>query len=407
MVIADFQMPWRGWLMLVSALLIGCKGSDVEFPTPPPPVVTVATPLVRDVIDTSEFTGRTAAVESVKVRARVFGHLQKIGFTEGAEVKKGDLLYVIDPRPFQATLSRAEAEFAQAEARLNRITADYGRAASLSSTRAISREEFEKVSFEQAEAKAAVRSSQAAVDTAKLNLEYSEVRAPINGQIGKTMVTVGNLIESGEMGGTLLTNIVSLTPMYVYFDVDDQTYIRIKPLFDASKRDSQGVGMPPIRLGIAGETGFPHQASIDFVDNQVDPGTGTLRMRAVSSNKDRRLTPGFFARVQVPLGTPHRAILVTERAVETDQGQKVLYVVGKDNIVEKRLVRLGRLHDGLREVLEGIQANDKVIINGLQLIRPGVPCDPKRVEMPELRDGRQIPTPAAAPNANGAPATKP
>lgn len=404
--IADFQMPWRGWLMLVSTLVIGCKGNDIELPTPPPPVVTVATPLVRDVIDTSEFTGRTAAVESVKVRARVFGHLQKIGFIEGAEVKKGDLLYVIDPRPFQATLSRAEAELAQADARLSRIASDYGRAASLSANRAISREEFEKVSFEHAEAKAAVRSSQAAVDTAKLNLEYSEVRAPIDGQIGKTMVTVGNLIESGEMGGTLLTNIVSLTPMYVYFDVDDQTYIRIKPLFDASKRDANGVGMPPIQLGIAGETGFPHQAMIDFVDNQVDPGTGTLRMRAVSSNKDRRLTPGLFARVQVPLGAPHRATLITERAVETDQGQKILYVVGKDNIVEKRLVRLGRLHDGLREVLEGIQPNDRVIINGLQLIRPGVPCDPKLVEMPELRDGRQVPTPAVQSKANGAPAAK-
>ncbi|MFO0864886.1 MAG: efflux RND transporter periplasmic adaptor subunit [Gemmataceae bacterium] len=402
---AGFQRPWRGWLTWLSLLAAGCKGNDIELPAPPPPQVTVATPLVRNVIDTSEFTGRTSAVESVKVRARVFGHLQKIGFTEGAEVKKGDLLYVIDPRPYQATLSRAEAELAQAEARASRIASDYGRALTLSANRAISREEFEKVSFEQAEAKAAVRSAQASVDTAKLNLGYSEVHAPIDGQIGKTMVTVGNLIESGEMGGTMLTTIVSLTPMHVYFDVDDQTYIRIKPLFDAGKRHSSGVGLPPVRLGIAGETGYPHEAVIDFVDNQVDPGTGTLRMRAVSPNKDRTLTPGLFARVQVPLGLEHKALLVTERAIETDQGKKLVYVVGKDNKVVRRDVRLGRMHGGLREVLEGVNADDRIITVGLQNVREGVVCNPQDAKMPEPREDL-IPPAAGQPKTQGSPMAK-
>jgi len=386
----------RGTVMLTVAACLtftaaGCKGNDMQFPAPKPPEVSVAKPLVRPVVDTSEFTGRTSAVESVKVRARVWGHLQKICFTEGAEVKKGDLLYIIDPRPYQATLSRAEAELAQSEARLSRISSDYGRAMTLSQTRAISREEFEKVSFEQAEAKAAVRSSQAAVETGKLNLEYTEVRSPIHGQIGKTMVTVGNLVESGELGGTQLTNIVSLTPMHIYFDVDDQTYTKIKPLFDASKRQSNSAGLLPVKLGIAGENGYPHDANIDFVDNQVDPGTGTLRMRAVCSNKDRLLTPGLFARVQLPLGTPHQAILVTDKAIETDQGQKLVYVVGNDNIVKARNVKLGRSHNGLREILEGVGPEDRVIIKGLQYVRPEILCNPTVVDMPVAADNRQAP----------------
>lgn len=383
-----------GLLMLVVS---GCSSAAPEEMTLPPPVVSVSYPLERDVTDHAEFTGRTVAVESVKIRARVWGHLQKINFEEGAEVKKGDVLFVLDQRPYMATLTRARAEVAQAEARYRRLENDVTRARSLMQTRAISREEFEKISGELSEVQAAVRSATAASEIAKLNYEYTEVRSPIDGQISRALVTVGNLVESGEMGGTVLTSVVSLDPMYVYFDVDDITYMQIKPLVvrtrktsdtrlaaSASERGPSAKG-PPVYLGLANEQGYPHAGIIDFLDNQVDPGTGTLKMRGVLRNGDRSLAPGLFARVRVPLGDSHRAILVTDRAVETDQGQKVVYAVNKDNLVEKRAVRLGRLHDGLREILSGIQPGERIVVDGLLRVRPGMPCDPKPVEMPVFR----------------------
>jgi RND family efflux transporter MFP subunit len=339
------------------------------------------------VTDYAEFTGRTTAVEAVRVRARVWGHLEKINFVEGAEVKKGDLLFVIDQRPYRAALERAEADVAAGEARSSRLTADRGRARNLVSSRAMSREEYDKSSGDLLEAQAAVRSAKAALETAKLNLDYTEVRAPISGQVSRAMVTVGNMVTSGETGGTMLTTIVSVDPVFAYFDVDDLTFMSVRRLIKMGKSRSSD-DAPKVLLGLAHEQGYPHAGSIDFMDNQVDPGTGTLKMRGVFRNTDRELTPGLFARIRVPLGESHQALLVSDRAIDTDQGQKVLYIVGKDNIVERRLVRLGGLHDTLREVVSGLKPGEQVVVDGIQRVRAGVGVEPRVVEMPVLQDAR-------------------
>jgi RND family efflux transporter MFP subunit len=370
------------------AALAGCSPPAQQEVAPPPLSVPVSRPLRRQVTDFAEFTGRTSAVETVRVRSRIWGHLQKIHFVEGAEVKKGDLLFVIDPRPYQTALERAEAEVAQSEARSTRLAAERGRARSLVTTRAMSREEFDKTSADLLEAQAAVRSAKAALETAKLNLAYTEVRAPVDGQVSRALVTVGNVVTSGETGGTVLTTLVSVDPVYAYFDVDDLTYLSVRKMFRSCTNGSKEA-KPVVRLGLAHERDYPHEGAIDFMDNQVDPSTGTLKMRGVFSNKDRELTPGLFARVRLAVGPAHEALLVTDRAIDTDQGQKVLYVVGKDNIVVRRLVRLGGLHEGMREIVSGIKAGDQVIVDGIQRVRPGMPVEPRVVEMPVAQDARR------------------
>jgi RND family efflux transporter MFP subunit len=385
------QLSYFARRFAAPALVLALAGCGNQSPGDaikmPPPAVTVSYPLERNVQDYAEFTGRTAAVESVKVRARAFGHLEKINFTEGAEVKAGEVLFVIDRRPYEAALSRMQADLAQSEARLARLKLDMVRGKALLAKDAISREEFDKMEGDLTEALATTRAAAAAVETAKLNLDYTEVRAPIDGMISRRYVTVGNLIESPDTGmATMLTTIVSITPMYANFDVDDLTYLRIKPYL-VKRADRKG---PPVELAIGDERDFPHRGTIDFVDNQVDPGTGTMRMRGVFANDDRLLTPGLFARVRVPLGDPHPAVLVTDRAIDTDQGVKLVYVVNRDNVVEKRHVRLGRLHDSLREIEEGVKVGDRVVVDGIQRIRPGVTADPKLVEMPVYQDPRHV-----------------
>src|SRR5437868_2494588 len=267
-------LPFVSFTLAVA--LAGCSQPPAETADLPPPTVTISQVLERHVTDHAELTGRTAAVESVQVRARVWGHLQKINFTEGAEVRKGDLLFVIDQRPYQAALDRADADIAQSEARSSRLMSDRGRARTLLGTRAMSREEFDRITGDLSEARAAVRSARAAREMAKLNLDYTEVRAPVDGQVGRALVTVGNLVVSGETGGTVLTTIVSVDPMYAYFDVDDQTFIQVRQSLRAA-RDSSPASRPTVHLGLAHEKGFPHAGTIDFVDNQVDPGTGTMK----------------------------------------------------------------------------------------------------------------------------------
>jgi RND family efflux transporter MFP subunit len=368
-------------MLLPAALaLTGCAGKTLQMPEAPPPSVTVSYPLEREVVDHVELTGRTAAVESVQVRARVWGHLQKINFSEGAEVRKGDLLFLIDQRPYQVALKRAEAEVEQGEARSSRIRSDHTRARSLILSRSISREEYDKTAGDLQESEAMVRGAKSALEAAKLNLEYTEVRAPVSGQVSRAMITVGNMVTSGETGGTMLTTIVSLDPMYAYFDVDEMTFLHVRQLLRKCKASA-----PVVLLGLAHEQGCPHQGRIDFADNQVDPSTGTLKVRGVFDNADRELTPGLFARIQLPLGSAHKAVLVADRAIDTDQGQKVVYVVGKDNVVDKRRVQLGRLHDGLREILSGVKPTEQVIVEGLQRVRAGIPVVPRVVEMPVSR----------------------
>ena len=226
-------------------------------------------------------------------------------------------------------------------------------------------------------------SSKAAVERAQLDLDFTKVTAPVSGRISRYYVTVGNLVQAGDLtGGTLLTTIVSVDPMYAYFDVDEHTVLRVKQLIREGKAKTPDDAEIPVWLGLANEDGYPHRGTINFVDNQVNPKTGTLRVRGVFPNKDEALSPGYFARVRVPIGVPHKALLVTERALDTDQGQKVVYVVDKDNRVASRPVRLGALHDGLREITDGLKPGERVIVNGLQQVRPGMTVEPNLVDMP-------------------------
>jgi len=364
----------------------GCTRAPSEAPTAAPPPVTVSYPVEREVTDYADFTSRTAAVDSVELRARVSGYLDKVNFKEGSLVKKGDVLFEIDPRTYLAELAMAKGTLAAAEARVERLDADFARSQRLINSRTINREEYDKVAGERGEAAASRAALNAAVERARLNLDFTKVTAPVSGRVSRYYVTVGNLVSAGDMTpGTLLTTIVSVDPMYAYFDVDEHTVLRVKQLIREGK-----VGTPddveiPVWLGLANEDGHPHRGTINFTDNQVNSRTGTLRVRGVFTNKDEALSPGYFARVRVPISPPHKALLVTDRALDTDQGQKVAYVVDKDNKVVSRPVRLGATHDGLREITNGLKATDRVIVNGLQQVRPGLTVEPTLVDMPAAR----------------------
>jgi RND family efflux transporter MFP subunit len=364
--------------------LAGCARPPSAAPAAAPPPITISYPVEREVTDYADFTARTAAVDSVELRARVSGYLDKVNFKEGALVKKGDVLFEIDPRTYQAVLRNAEGNLAAAEARTQRLDADLARARRLIGTGAMSREDYDKIYGDRGEAAASRAALKAAVERAQLDLGFTKVTAPVSGRIRSYYVTVGNLVSAGDQTpGTLLTTIVSVDPMYAYFDVDERTVLRVKQLIREGKLGTPDHVEIPVWLGLANEDGFPHRGAINFTDNQVKSGTGTLRVRGVFPNKDEALSPGYFARVRVPIGSPHRALLVSERALDTDQGQKVVYVVDQDNRVISRPVRLGALHDGLREITDGLKSGNRVIANGLQQVRPGVTVEPNLVDMPQ------------------------
>jgi RND family efflux transporter MFP subunit len=369
--------------------LAGCARHPSEAPAAAPPPVTVSYPVEREVTDYADFTARTAAVDSVELRARVSGYLDRVNFKEGALVKKGDLLFEIDPRTYQATLRNAEGNLAITEAHLRRLDADFARAQRMVSTQAIGREEYDRIAGDRGEAVASRAAAQAAVERAKLQLDFTKVTAPISGRVSRYDLTVGNLVSAGDLsGGTLLTTIVSVDPMYAYFDVDERTVLRVKQLIHEGKARSADDGEIPVWLGLANEDGFPHRGTVNFIDNQVNSKTGTLRARGVFPNNDEALSPGYFARVRVPIGAPHTALLISERALDTDQGQKIVYIVDKDNRVSSRPVRLGALHDGLREVTDSLEPGDRVIVNGLQQVRPGVTVEPNLADMPQKSEVR-------------------
>src|SRR5262245_11723688 len=366
--------------------LAGCVRAPSTAPEAAPTPVTVSRPVERDLTDYADFTGRPAAVDSVEVRARVWGYLDQVHFKEGALVKKGDVLFEIDPRLYRADFERTRGTVAQYEARVHRTERDHRRAKSLLARGAVSQEDHDRYEADYREAVANLDVARANRDLAALNLGYTRVTAPVGGRVSRYVVTVGNLIQSGDQNsGTLLTTIVSVDPMYAYFDVDERTVLRVRKLIREGKARSARETAWPVSLGLATEEGFPHRGTINFVDNQVNPKTGTLRVRGVFPNKDEALSPGFFARVRVPIGQPHRALLVTDRAIDTDQGQKVLYVVNEKNEVVSRAVRLGALHHGLREITEGLNAGERVIVSGLQQVRPGLTVEPKLVDMPSSR----------------------
>ena len=364
--------------MTLIAALVGCAAAP-QADVAAPPAVSVSEPVEREVVDYEEYTGRTAAVDTVGVRARVSGYLVEVHFAEGSIVEKGDLLFRIDPRPFESALGQARGLVAQWEAKLARAEADASRNERLRPTGAASQRDLDVAVADRGEARAALQSARAAADRAALDLEFTRVTAPIRGRISRYLVTEGNLVN-GDV--TLMTTIVSIDPMYAYFDVDETTMLRLRQSINAGRAPAIANGTLPLLLGVATETGFPHQGTIDFVDNQVDPKTGTLRMRGVFANEDDALVPGAFVRVRVPLGAPHHALMVSDRAIGTDQGQKVVYVVGDRNEVSVRPVDLGRVHDGLRVITDGVTPGERVMVSGLLHVEPGGVVDPTLVEMP-------------------------
>jgi len=369
-------------LLLAAALATACSSNASDgADAMPAPEVSVARVLEREVRQWDDFTGRVAAVETVELRPRVSGYVQRVAFEEGQLVRKGDLLFEIDPRPYRAALARAEAELVRARSEARLAAAQHERAQALVEARAISREEFETRNAANAQGHAAVRAAEAAVAAARLDLQFTQVRAPIDGRAGRALVTVGNLAQADA---TVLTTVVSQDPVHVYFEADEQTWLRYSR--DAgSGRDGDG---RVVRVGLAGEDGLPHAGTLDFIDNQVDPATGTIRARAVLRNPDGLFTPGLFARVQLAGAQQTRALLVDDKAVLTDQDRKYVWVLGEDDTAQRRDVELGRvIEDGLRVVRAGLSPEDRVIVSGVQRVfMPGMPVAPTEVAMAPAGD---------------------
>jgi RND family efflux transporter MFP subunit len=349
--------------------------------------VTVVVPVEQAVTDHVDFSGKTAAVESVELRARVGGYLQKVGYKEGDEVKKDQVLFGIDPRPYQTELDHAQARVEAAKAQVRESESAYERATRLFDRRAISAEEFEKTRRTRDVSVAAVAAAQASERLKQLNRDFANVVAPIDGRVDKADVTVGNLVSATLNDATILTNIVRMEPMYAYFDVDELTALRILQLQLRGKLAPREQKPLAVLLGLGRDSNYPIRGTVDFVGNQVDPSTGTITVRGVFPNKDRALSPGLFAHIRLPLGEPHKALLVNDRALGTNLGQKFLYVVNEKNQVEYRPVTVGALHKGLREITDGLKRGERVVINGLLRVRPGVTVQPKSGEMrPEPTD---------------------
>jgi RND family efflux transporter MFP subunit len=366
----------------VLLLTAGCSkwGSSPQS-APPPPQVSVATVLERRVKDWDEFTGRFQAVETVEIRPRVSGYIDKVGFTEGSQVKRGDLLFVIDPRPYQAEFDRTAADVKRYKTALDLARIELVRVQRLKDSGAVSEEELDERKSTVAQDEANVAGSEAAREAASLNLNFTRVTSPIAGRVSRAEVTRGNLVTGGTNGGTLLTSVVSLDPIYLYFDGDEQAYLRYTQMARTGERPSSRDAPNPVRVGLANEEGFPHEGTVDFVDNQLNPQTGTIRARAVLQNKDGQFTPGLFARVQLLGSGEYSAILIDDRAVNTDQSQKYVLLVGANNVIEYRKVKLGRVIDGLRIVREGLKAGDVIVVNGAQRVHPGVTVTPQKVAM--------------------------
>ncbi|HLJ10731.1 MAG TPA: efflux RND transporter periplasmic adaptor subunit [Planctomycetaceae bacterium] len=374
-------------VVLFAIVSSGCGKSPAQVAPPPmaAPEVQVSLPVSGEVTDYEDFPGRIQAVNSVEIRVRVTGYLEKVHFREGADVKKGDLLFEIDPRPYEAELERAEGNFIQSEGRLTRLNGDFERAQSLFAKGALSKEEMERIVGDRREAQGAAMVNKGARDLAALNLSFTKVHSPLSGRISSRSIDPGNLVKADD---TSMTSIVSLDPVYATFDLDERTLLRLKRLIrDKQINWSLEEGLP-VYLGLADEDGFPHKGVINFADNHVDPDTGTWRLRGRFDNDDHALSPGLFVRVRLPIGNSYHALLVAEAALGSDQGQKFIYVVDETGHVEYRRIKVGRLHDGLRVVAEGLATGEKVVISGLQRVRQGVEVKPELVPMPE--PGREI-----------------
>ena len=368
-------------LALSVAVISGCSGQAAETGMPPPPEVSAAPVLVKQISQWDDFSGRVEAVENVDLRPRVSGYIDRVNYEEGQEVRKGDVLFTIDSRSYRAELARAQADLARARSQAELGRSEAARAKKLSELQAISTESYEQRRSAAAEAQANVAAAQAAVDAARLNLEFTQVRAPISGRAGRALVTAGNLVSAGD-SASVLTTLVSLDKMHVHFDTDERTFLHYAELARKGQRPSENGAGVPVQVGLVGEEGFPHTGVVDFLDNQVDPATGTIRARALLDNADRAFTPGLFARVRVLGSGEFKAMLVDDKAVLTDQDRKYVYVVDAKGQAQRKDVQLGRTADGLRIVESGLAAGDKVIVSGVQKVfMPGMPVKAKTVVM--------------------------
>jgi RND family efflux transporter MFP subunit len=400
---------------VILSLAVGCSGGDAPPATPPTVDVVVATPITKRIVEWDEYTGRLEAIEFVEIRARVGGFLQEVHFTEGQIIKKGDLLCIIDPRPFAAAVRRAEAALREARANESRAKTEVGRTAAekeeaearlvleeqryrraeqLIADQTIPQEEFDIRQSSLTQARALIESSdaniataeaavtvataaigvaEAALESAQINLDYTEVRAPVSGRVSRRVVDQGNLISGGTADSTLLTTIVSLDPIHVSFDADEAAFLKYQRLAEEGKRISSRDAKNPIYLALADERpAFPHHGHMDFVDNRMDPNTGTMRGRAILRNPDLVLTPGLFARVRLPGSGSYDAILISDVAIVSDQSDQYVYVVEKDGAIRRQVIRIGPTVHGLRVVHEGLKGTERIIIRGLQRVRPGV-----------------------------------
>jgi multidrug efflux system membrane fusion protein len=368
--------------MLFALALAGCdEKAQSQAAAPPPPPVTVAQPVKRTVTDWDEFTGRFEAIQEVQVRARVGGFVNSVEFKDGAIVRAGDLLYIIDPRPFEAVVLQAEGQLADARAKVELAKRDLERGLTLVQTSAVSEQVVDQRRQALQAARAAETQAEGALKAAQLNVEFTHVVAPITGRVSRHLVTPGNLVQGSEGGATLLTSIVSLDPIYIYFDVDEATYLKNNKLWFEGKRPSSRDTANPVQVTLTGETKPSHEGKMDFLDNRLDVSTGTLRSRAIINNHDLSILPGQFGRVRLIGSSPYEALLLPATAIATDQSRKIVFVVKDDETVEARAVELGPLDEGLRVVRTGLKPEDRVIIDGIQRARVGAKVAPKKAEI--------------------------
>jgi RND family efflux transporter MFP subunit len=381
--------------------IVACRHQQAQ--EPPPPKVTVAHPIERELTDWDEYTARLEAVNSVEVRARVSGYLQTVHFREGALVQKGDLLFTIDPRPYEAQLRKAEGDLELAKSRVNLAQKNLARVEFLLKSQAMSKEEAETRAALLRQAEANVAASQAAVDATRLDVEYTSIRAPVSGRVSRKLVTEGNLINGGiGTQGTLLTTIVSLDPLHVYFEANERDYLKYVRLAKSGARPSSRDFKNPVYVGTADEEGFPHEGYMDFVDNQIDRGTGTIQGRAIVPNPDGLLAPGLFVRLRLIGSGVYKALLIPDEAVLSDQATKFVWVVDDQNKVRYRQVKIGTLHDGLRVVTDGLTTGDRVIIHGIQRARPDIVVEPEEQALtPPAGDGKPSERAPEAARASG------
>jgi RND family efflux transporter MFP subunit len=372
-----------GCALCACLILTACgKSSATASPgAAPPPEVNVAPVVEKRIQEWDEYTGKLEAVETVEVRPRVSGYIDKVAFTEGKLVKEGELLFIIDPRPYRAERDRAAAEVKRLKTAEDLAHIERARVQRLRASGAVSQEELDERDSTVAQAEANYAGAEAALEVAELNLSFTRVTSPINGRVSRAIVTRGNLVTGGNNGGTLLTSVVSMDPIYLYFDGDEQAYLRYNELAREGDRKSSRDAPNPVRVGLANEDGFPHVGKMDFVDNQVNPQTGTIRARAVLSNPDGFFTPGMFAKVQLLGRNEYPALMIVDRAVNTDQNRKYVFVVGGGNKIEYRRVELGRVTDGLRVVRKGLKPGEVIVVDGAERVHPGLEVKPQTVTM--------------------------